>query len=89
MRELPKLQARGLAKGVSFENTLGLNDDGSYTADLRFPDECLRHKVLDFIGDMTLCGIPLSRMNAQFILFCAGHTSHIQLGKKLLESINN
>lgn len=89
MRELPELQARGLAKGVSYDNTLGLNDDGSYTADLRFPDECLRHKVLDFIGDMTLCGVPLSRMNAQFILICAGHTSHIELGKKLQTLISN
>ncbi|MEZ4574645.1 MAG: UDP-3-O-acyl-N-acetylglucosamine deacetylase [Vampirovibrionales bacterium] len=52
VRELPALQAQGLAKGVSLDNTLGLTDEGGYTAELRLPDEPLRHKVLDLIGDL-------------------------------------
>jgi UDP-3-O-[3-hydroxymyristoyl] N-acetylglucosamine deacetylase len=81
--ELPALQAQGLAKGVSLENTLGLMDDGSYTTPLRMPDECLRHKILDFIGDMTLCGVPVLRMNAHFILMHSGHAAHIDFGRTL------
>ena len=84
--ELPALQAQGLAKGVSLDNTLGLTEEGGYTTTLRMPDECIRHKILDFIGDMTLCGIPVLRMNAHFILMHSGHQSHIEFGKLLQKS---
>lgn len=85
LRELPILQERGLAKGVSLENTLGLTDEGGYTSDLRMPDEPLRHKVLDFIGDMALCGVPVTRLNAHVIVMRGGHTSHVAFGKQLAQ----
>lgn len=87
VRELPLLQERGLAKGVSLDNTLGLTDEGGYTSELRLSDEPLRHKVLDFIGDMVLCGVPITRVKAHIMLMRAGHTSHIGFGQMLAQKL--
>ncbi|MDP2955109.1 MAG: UDP-3-O-acyl-N-acetylglucosamine deacetylase, partial [Longimicrobiales bacterium] len=46
------LRARGLALGASMENTVVLGDDGVLNGELRFPDEFLRHKVGDLVGDL-------------------------------------
>jgi len=60
MRDVAKLWSAGYALGASLENTLvvtesrGLNPEG-----LRFPDEFVRHKVLDAIGDLALAGAPI------------------------------
>jgi UDP-3-O-[3-hydroxymyristoyl] N-acetylglucosamine deacetylase len=86
VRELPVLQARGLAKGVSYDNTLGLTDDGGYTDELRLPDEPVRHKLLDFLGDMMLSGINPLRVQAHWIAINAGHASHTAFARKLLKS---
>jgi len=60
VRELESLHAMNLAKGASLENTLALDDNGLVNPALqRFPDEFVRHKILDAIGDMALAGAPL------------------------------
>ena len=60
VKELNSLHAANLAKGASLENTLALDDTGVVNLDLmRFPDEFVRHKILDAIGDMALAGAPL------------------------------
>ncbi|MCA9798339.1 MAG: UDP-3-O-acyl-N-acetylglucosamine deacetylase [Cyanobacteria bacterium HKST-UBA04] len=87
VRELPALQAQGLAKGVSLDNTLGLTDEGGYTAELRLPDEPLRHKVLDLIGDLMLCGVPITGIRAHIVARNAGHTSHMAFGKQLAQQM--
>lgn len=57
LEDAEKIWAAGLAKGASLENTLVfagdevLNNDG-----LRYEDECVRHKVLDVLGDLHLAG---------------------------------
>ena len=49
-----------LARGASLENTLALDENGLVNPGLlRFPDEFVRHKILDAIGDMALAGAPL------------------------------
>jgi len=53
------LHARGLALGASLENTVVLDDDGVVNEKLRFPDEFLRHKVGDMVGDLALLGASL------------------------------
>lgn len=83
LSELPALQARGLALGVSIENTLGLTDEGDYTSPLRLPDEPIRHKILDLIGDLMLCGVPISRLKAHLMVACSGHGSHLAFGQQL------
>jgi UDP-3-O-[3-hydroxymyristoyl] N-acetylglucosamine deacetylase len=60
VKELEGLHAMNLAKGASLENTLALDDKGLVNPGLRrFPDEFVRHKILDAMGDMALAGAPL------------------------------
>ena len=87
VRDLPILQAQGLAKGVSLENTLGLNDDGTYTTPLRLEDEPIRHKILDLLGDLTLSGLNPLQLNAHIYALNAGHESHIGFAKKLRKAL--
>jgi UDP-3-O-[3-hydroxymyristoyl] N-acetylglucosamine deacetylase len=60
MRDVEKLWKAGLALGASLENTVALADDRIMNAEgLRYPQEFVRHKVLDAIGDLALAGAPL------------------------------
>jgi UDP-3-O-[3-hydroxymyristoyl] N-acetylglucosamine deacetylase len=82
--DLPVLQAKGLAKGVTLQNTLGLNPDGqTTTTPLRFEEEPLYHKMLDLLGDFYLCGLPANRLAMQLVAHAAGHGLHVELAKRL------
>jgi UDP-3-O-[3-hydroxymyristoyl] N-acetylglucosamine deacetylase len=60
MHELETLNKMGLARGASLENTLAIEGDAVINAKLmRFPDEFVRHKILDALGDMALAGAPI------------------------------
>jgi UDP-3-O-[3-hydroxymyristoyl] N-acetylglucosamine deacetylase len=60
MRDVASLWGAGYALGASFENTLVITDDRVLNpGGLRYPDEFVRHKVLDALGDLTLAGAPL------------------------------
>ncbi len=60
MRDVAKLWSAGYALGASFENTLVITEDRVLNPDgLRYPDEFVRHKVLDAVGDLALAGAPL------------------------------
>jgi UDP-3-O-[3-hydroxymyristoyl] N-acetylglucosamine deacetylase len=60
LHELDALNKAGLGRGASLENTLAIDGDRIVNAALmRFPDEFVRHKILDAIGDMALAGSPL------------------------------
>ncbi|HZS64027.1 MAG TPA: UDP-3-O-acyl-N-acetylglucosamine deacetylase [Xanthobacteraceae bacterium] len=60
MRDVSKLWSAGFALGASFENTLVVTENRVLNPDgLRFPDEFVRHKALDAIGDLALAGAPL------------------------------
>jgi UDP-3-O-[3-hydroxymyristoyl] N-acetylglucosamine deacetylase/3-hydroxyacyl-[acyl-carrier-protein] dehydratase len=60
LKDVPDLQEMGLAKGGSLENAL-VFDDGKLVGEqtLRFADECVRHKILDLLGDLALLGMPI------------------------------
>jgi UDP-3-O-[3-hydroxymyristoyl] N-acetylglucosamine deacetylase len=82
LHEVEALRAVGLARGggldnaVVFEEGRVLNPEG-----LRRPDECVRHKVLDAIGDLYLLGAPiLGRYEGLY----AGHTLNNALARALL-----
>ena len=65
----------------SEQNAIVLTDDGIRNPPLRFPDEFVRHKVLDLIGDLALLGHPLlGRVEADR----AGHAMHTALVSRLL-----
>ncbi len=60
MKDVSSLWSAGYALGASFENTLVVTEDRVLNPDgLRYPDEFVRHKVLDAIGDLALAGQPL------------------------------
>ena len=60
MRDVTKLWNAGYALGASFENTVVVAEDRVLNADgVRFPDEFVRHKAVDAIGDLALAGAPL------------------------------
>ena len=65
------LQKKGLALGGSLENVVVLDGSGIVNPEgLRFPNELVRHKILDFIGDMAMIGLPLQ---GDFSVYCSGH----------------
>jgi len=55
LEQLPYLRKHGLAQGTNLGNTVVMSADGVIN-EMRFPDECVRHKVLDLIGDLALLG---------------------------------
>lgn len=60
VHELESLRAAGLARGASLDNTLAVDGDRVVNSALqRFPDEFVRHKILDAVGDLALAGAPL------------------------------
>lgn len=59
LRDVPAMIAKGLAQGGSLENALILDDQGLINPPLRFPDEFVKHKVLDLLGDLALAGKAL------------------------------
>lgn len=60
MRDVAKLWSAGYALGASFENTVVVAENRVLnTEGMRFPDEFVRHKVVDAIGDLALAGAPL------------------------------
>jgi UDP-3-O-[3-hydroxymyristoyl] N-acetylglucosamine deacetylase len=82
VEELELLRRNGLARGGSLENAIALTRDGKVnTEPLRFADEFVRHKILDIIGDLALCGMPiLGHVRASR----SGHGLHTMLLSSLL-----
>lgn len=71
MKDLEGLRRMNLAHGASLQNTLALDEKGVINKERqRFPDEFVRHKILDAIGDMALAGAPLK---AKFHGVKSGH----------------
>jgi UDP-3-O-[3-hydroxymyristoyl] N-acetylglucosamine deacetylase len=60
MSDTARLWSKGFALGASFENSVVFEGDRLLNPEgLRYGDECVRHKVLDAVGDLTLAGLPL------------------------------
>jgi len=60
LRDLEYLRANNLAKGGSLKNAIVLGQDNVLNEDgLRYPDECVRHKILDAVGDLYLAGCQI------------------------------
>ena len=82
VRDLAGLQARGLARGASLDNTLALLEDAVLNCEgLRFPDECVRHKMLDVLGDLALAGAPISGI---FRSYRGGHALNVAAVQALM-----
>lgn len=81
MRDIEYLQSRGLALGGSFDCAIVVDDYRVLNEDgLRFEDEFVRHKMLDAIGDLFMCG---HNIIGAFTAFKSGHA----LNNKLLQAV--
>lgn len=83
-KEIEMLRKANLALGGSLDNAIVLTSDGMLNSNpLRFPDEFVRHKILDIIGDFALVGMPvLGKIKA----YKSGHALHASLMSKLLKT---
>lgn len=86
LKDLKKFQFFGFARGVTYENTVGLDGDG-YTTDLRSESEPIKHKILDLIGDLHLARVNPLDLKAQIIVKEAGHAVHVIAAKMLKEKL--
>ena len=81
--EVQFLKSQGLAQGGSLENAVVIGRDRFHTnaEGLRFPDEFVRHKILDLIGDLTLIGRSLFGVKIEAVR--CGHAHNIEFAKRL------
>ncbi len=77
-----RLRDMGLIRGAGPENAIILDKNGPVNGPLRFPDEYVRHKVLDLIGDLALAG---RRIEGHVVAQRAGHAMHTALVSRLLK----
>src|SRR5580692_6770476 len=77
-----RLRDMGLIRGAGPENAIILGAKGPENGSLRFPDEYVRHKVLDLIGDLALAG---RRIEGHVVAERAGHAMHTALVSRLLK----
>jgi UDP-3-O-[3-hydroxymyristoyl] N-acetylglucosamine deacetylase len=82
MADEKKLRDMGLIRGAGPESTIILDANGPVNGSLRFPDEYVRHKILDLIGDLSLAG---RRIEGHVVAERAGHAMHTALVSRLLK----
>ena len=84
LRDVQMLKENGFAKGGSLDNAVVIDDFRIINEDgLRFKDEFVRHKILDFIGDLSIIGSPVI---GHFVVKRSGHFLNQEMLKKLMES---
>lgn len=82
LRDVEMLRANGLAKGGSLDNAIVIGDTEILNEEgLRYPDEFVRHKVLDLMGDISLVGFPVL---GHLIAHRAGHALNHSLVKEII-----
>lgn len=86
LKDLKKYQLLGFARGVTYDNTVGLKDVG-YTTELRSAYEPAKHKILDLIGDFNLTGFNPLNFKAQIIVKEAGHAVHGIVARELKDKL--
>lgn len=80
--EARQFQARGIGAHISPHDILVIDSDGPIKNAYRFPNECVRHKIVDLIGDLALVGRPIV---GRVVAYKSGHTLNQQLARKLYD----
>ena len=84
-QEVEALRQNGLGKGANYENTVVVEPNGRVIQNhLRYPDEFVRHKVLDLIGDLYLLGRPIQ---GHVVAIRSGHALNLKLLQKLRQTL--
>jgi UDP-3-O-acyl N-acetylglucosamine deacetylase len=78
--EIEELRRRGLIKGGNLGSSLVIGRKSILNTDLRFPDEPVRHKLLDLLGDLALLARPL---RGHFLAWRSGHRSNVAFASHL------
>jgi UDP-3-O-[3-hydroxymyristoyl] N-acetylglucosamine deacetylase/3-hydroxyacyl-[acyl-carrier-protein] dehydratase len=86
LREVKMLQEKGLIRGGSLESAVVIGDDTILNDELRFPDEFVRHKILDLIGDMYLLGRPVK---GHVVGVKGGHEKNVLFSKQIRDTMAN
>ena len=84
VKDIGWLQQQGLALGGRFDNFVLFGEKGPLNGQLRFPDEPVRHKVLDAIGDLYLLGRPL---RGKVTAALTGHSDNVALLKLVRDAL--
>jgi len=82
--EAREFQARGLGAHITPTDLLVIDADGPIKNAYRFPNECVRHKIVDLIGDLMLVGRPVV---GRVVAYKSGHALNQQLVRKLYEAV--
>ncbi len=83
LHEVDYLKRNGFAKGGSLDNAVVMDKDGVLNPEgLRYEDECIRHKILDCIGDLSLLGMPIL---GHIIAHKSGHTLNHSLLQRFMD----
>lgn len=83
-KEIEYLRSQGLAMSTDLNIAVIVGDDG-YQNELRFPEEIVRHKILDILGDLYLAG-PIV---AHLVAFRSGHALDLEMAKKITQKQTN
>jgi UDP-3-O-[3-hydroxymyristoyl] N-acetylglucosamine deacetylase/3-hydroxyacyl-[acyl-carrier-protein] dehydratase len=81
--EAKQFQSRGMGTHISPRDLLVINSDGPIKNSYRFPNECVRHKIVDLVGDLALVGRAIK---GRIVAYKSGHTLNQQLARKLYEA---
>lgn len=82
--EAQALRESGIGAGVTEADLLVIGPNGPIDNTLRFPDECVRHKMLDMVGDLALAGRDIV---GHVVAHRSGHQLNVALVRKLLEQV--
>jgi UDP-3-O-[3-hydroxymyristoyl] N-acetylglucosamine deacetylase / 3-hydroxyacyl-[acyl-carrier-protein] dehydratase len=85
VREVEPLRAMGLIKGASTQNAVVLGDDGVVENTLRSPDEFVRHKMMDCVGDLALVG---ARLKARVVAHKPSHRGTVLFVRAMQASLS-
>jgi UDP-3-O-[3-hydroxymyristoyl] N-acetylglucosamine deacetylase/3-hydroxyacyl-[acyl-carrier-protein] dehydratase len=80
LKEAEQLRARGLALGATLDNAIVLDEEGLASGELRFPDEFVRHKIGDVVGDLALLG---ARVEAHIMADRPSHAGNLALARAI------
>jgi len=80
--EAKQFQSRGIGKHLCPKDLLVIDSDGPIDNKWRWPDECVRHKILDVCGDLALVSQPI---HGKIVAYRSGHTLNQRLAKKLYD----
>jgi len=81
--EAKQFQARGMGTHLGPRDILVIGSDGPIKNSFRFPDECVKHKIADLIGDLALVG---RAVKGRIVAYKSGHSLNQQLVRKLYEA---